>query len=160
MSYLFPLVPSGIPQPHLEAERTLGSLSVRWHEPLIMKTNGIITGYMIKWMKHCEYLRLMTLPEMDDCARVIPEGTKNFTIREVSSDPRHSIVTSLDPYTWYRFEFCAKTVKGYGPCSNITYQTDETGILHRKFYLPVIYYNNAKFYVIILLIVSYYDIVL
>ena len=68
----------------------------------------------------------MNFPEIEDCRRVIPENTTNFVTKEVGSSQGNTLVTGLDPYTWYRFEFCAKTVKGYGPCSNITYQTDET----------------------------------
>ena len=91
-----------------------------------MQTSGIITGYIIKWMKSCEYLRLMNLPEGYDCRRVIPENTMNFTKREVGITPLSALVNDLDPYTLYRFEFCARTLIGYGPCSNITYRTDET----------------------------------
>ena len=120
------LVPSGAPEPHLHAEKTLDSLNVGWSELPIMQTSGIITGYMIKWMKNCEYSRLMNLPEVYDCRRVVPENTTNFAEREVGFTPRFTMVAGLDPFTWYRFEFCAKTLMGYGPCSNITYQTDET----------------------------------
>ena len=133
MVFLSFLVPSGAPEPHLYVEKTLDSLNVSWLELPIMQTSGIITGYIIKWMKSCEYLRLMNLPEGYDCRRVIPENTMNFTKREVGITPRSALVNDLDPYTLYRFEFCAKTLIGYGPCSNITYRTDETSEFLYKF---------------------------
>ena len=121
--------PTSSPVINVNAQNTHTSLNFTWKELPIMGRQGIITGYMIKWMKNCEYQRLMNYPEDDDCVRVPPENTTSFSVDVISSDLLYYNINGLTPFTWYRCEVCAKTSVGYGPCGNATFQTDESGKL-------------------------------
>ena len=92
-----------------------------------METNGVITAYLFKWMKNCDYLRMMKLPETLDCLRVPPENTTSFQTKREDGFTLGTTIDGLTPFTWYRCEVCAETIKGVGPCYNTTYQTDEGG---------------------------------
>ena len=109
------------------ATELTNSIGVVWQEPPVMKTNGRIIGYLFKWMKNCEYLRMMKLPETLDCLRVPPENTTSFETKREDGFTLATTIDGLTPFTLYRFEVCAETIKGVGPCYNATYRTDEGG---------------------------------
>lgn len=123
------LVPTGTPEFLQNATELTNSLGIVWQELPIMETNGIITGYLFKWIKNCEYLRWMNLPETVDCLRVLPENTTSFETKREDGLTLATTIDGLIPFTWYRCEVCAETIKGVGPCYNATYRTDEGGKL-------------------------------
>ena len=96
-----------------------------------MDQQGIISKYMIKYMKNCEYLRLnnLDITSEDDCGRVPANNTKHFDITFVDGNLTSATLVDLAYYTHYRCEVCAGTDRGFGPCGHMIYRTDEGGML-------------------------------
>eukprot|EP00795_Rhopilema_esculentum_P012024 gene12024-2609_t len=118
-------LPIAAPVMHSVARRETHSLTISWDELAIMDQNGLIEEYRVRYMKSCEYARLIRMPEVDDCERVISEDIKEFQVRTRDSNGTELTLYDLAPYTFYYCEVCARTSAGYGPCANQTYRTDE-----------------------------------
>ena len=120
-------VPVAAPVMHSVAKRETNSLTISWDELAIMDQNGLIDGYRVRYIKSCEYARLNSMPEVDDCERVISEDIKEFQVRTRDSNGTELTLYDLAPYTFYYCEVCASTSAGYGPCASQKYLTDEGG---------------------------------
>ena len=93
-----------------------------------MLQNGVITGYMVKCMKYCEFMRWINLNETADCVRVPAENTTTFVEKAISPADTSAELKGLAAYTRYHVAICAKTIKSFGPCLERIYQTDEGGL--------------------------------
>ena len=125
------LVPIAAPRLHSRAIAKDTSLTITWDTLNIMDRQGIISKYMIKFMKNCEYLRLngIEIKANDECDRVPANNTKLFDTAFVDGNLTSVKLNNLAFYVYYRCEVCAGTDVGFGPCESMNYRTDGGGKL-------------------------------
>ena len=118
------------PPSNLKAQNTSEStmLLLTWDEIPTLKRNGIIQGYVLKWMKLCHFLHIQHPKRQSiNCNRVPRTNTSDFKTKFVPSPFLRDVVGNLSSYTHYVIRLAAATSAGVGPEGEVLVFTDDDG---------------------------------
>ncbi|XP_065064502.1 uncharacterized protein LOC135690773 [Rhopilema esculentum] len=119
--------PAVSPKISFVANSTLSTeLVIKWLEIPVLERNGVITGYVLRLMKFCDFLKqLNNKKTLFDCSRSLYDSATNFNTEFVSSHLLQATIGNLSSYTHYLIRIAAMTSAGTGPESEVIVLTAE-----------------------------------
>eukprot|EP00795_Rhopilema_esculentum_P001382 gene1382-15786_t len=119
--------PAVSPKISFVANSTLSTeLVIKWLEIPVLERNGVITGYVLRLMKLCHFLKQLNNTNTSfDCSRILYDNSTDFNIEFVPSQLLQATIGNLSSYTHYLIRIAAMTSAGTGPESEVIVLTAE-----------------------------------